>query len=76
MKKKRIVSELLAAALIYGALIFIIVGGFALSMGYAVAARPNAPNLAEVRKDNPTNISLGRAPFTPVAASDTPRFGQ
>jgi hypothetical protein len=70
MQMKRIVSELLTATLIYGALTLIIVGGFALSMGFAMAATPNAPSLTEVRKDNPTNMSLGHAPFIAIAASD------
>ena len=72
MKMKRIVSELLTATLIYGALTLIIVGGFALSMGFAMAAKPNDPNLPEVRKDNSTNMSLGHAPFIAIAVSDNP----
>jgi hypothetical protein len=76
MKLKKIVSGLLTVTLIYGALTLIIVGGFALSMGFAMAATPNAPNLPEVQKGNPTTISLGHAQFTAVADIDTSTPGK
>jgi hypothetical protein len=73
MKLKKIVSELLTATLIYGALTLIIAGGFASSMGFAIAATPNLP---EVQKDTPTTISLGHAPFTAVAGIGTSKPGK
>ncbi len=71
MKTKKTVSALLTATLIYGALTLIIAGGFGLSMGFAIAATPNAPNLPEVQKDTPTTNSRGHSPLTAVADIDT-----
>ena len=56
MKVKKIASELLTAALVYAALTLVIAGGFALSMGFAVAATSNAAIPADVHNDNPDTL--------------------
>src|ERR1700693_2811978 len=70
MKIKRIVSALLSIALIYGALILIIAGGFAVSMGFAMAPAPIAPNLVEVRKDNPSVMLPDHPPVAAVPEAE------
>ncbi|HTC65442.1 MAG TPA: hypothetical protein VK709_21565 [Candidatus Saccharimonadales bacterium] len=76
MKIKKIVREFLTIALIYGALTLIIAGGFALSMGFAMAATPNAPNLPEVQNSSPTSMSLAHTSFTDAPASDSLTSGK
>jgi hypothetical protein len=61
MKMKRIVRDLLAAAIVYAALTFIIAGGFAMSMGFAWAATPNAQVLANVHENSPSFLSPDHA---------------
>jgi hypothetical protein len=61
MKVKKIVSELLTAALVYAALTLVIAGGFALSMGFALAATPNVAIPSDVLNNNPDTLPAAHA---------------
>jgi hypothetical protein len=76
MNIKRIVSTLLSVTLIYGVLTIIIAGGFALSMGFAMAASPILSNSGLVRNDSPPVRSPEHAPVTAVVASETSTPGK
>jgi len=76
MKLKKIVSQLLVVALAYAALILVIAGGFALSMGFALAATPSGAALADAPDNNSDVLSADHALVAAIAKSDKAAAGK
>jgi hypothetical protein len=70
MKVKKNVSDLLTAALVYAGLTLVIAGGFALTMGFAMAATPDAPTISTLHESNPNVLSMDHALITAATKSD------